>query len=82
MEVTPFSPSQLHLPAALVEGADGGGRQGEMVGDEHQGFAGVGIVEADPAQMLGVIALGLNAVQGDGLVADDAAAAVGRRRVD
>jgi hypothetical protein len=27
---------QLNLPAALVELADGGGRQGEMVGDEHE----------------------------------------------
>jgi len=37
----------FHLPARLVERADGDGRQGEVVGQEHQCFAGIGILEWD-----------------------------------
>ena len=29
---------QLDLPSALVKGADGHGRQTELIGEEHQGF--------------------------------------------
>src|SRR5450432_1482131 len=73
---------QLDLPAALVEGADGGRRQGELVGKEHQRLARFWILEADAPQMLRVIAAGGLTVQGDGLVTDDAGRAVRRRRVD
>ena len=73
---------QLDLPAALVERADGGRRQGELVGQEHQRLARFGVLEADAPQMLRVIAAGGLTVQGDGLVADDAGRAVCRRRVD
>src|SRR5712691_6500903 len=47
---------QLDLPAALVEGADGGRWQGELVGKEHQRLARFCILEADAPQMLRVIA--------------------------
>ena len=53
---------KLHLPAAFAERADGGGRKGEVVGDEHQRLAGVGILEADAAQVFGIAPLGLEIV--------------------
>ncbi len=73
---------ELHLPAAFVEGANGGGGKGEVVGDEHQRLAGLGVIEADAPQKFGVIRLGADAVQGDGLVANDARRAIRRRRID
>ena len=47
--------AQLHLPACLVERADGSCRQHEVVGNEHQCFAGLGIFVADVAQMFGIV---------------------------
>ena len=73
---------QLDLPAALVELANGHGRQVEVVGDEHQLLAGLAVVEADPAQVLGIETAGLDAVERDGLVTDDAGGTIGGRRVD
>jgi len=69
---------QFDLPAALVEGADGRGRQAEMVGEKDECFEGFGIVEADPAQMLGIALAGVVAIERDGLIADDAGRAVDR----
>ncbi|GGB62940.1 hypothetical protein GCM10011505_49450 [Tistrella bauzanensis] len=39
---------------ALVERADGGCRQGEVVGQEHQRLSGLGVFETNTAQMFGV----------------------------
>ena len=46
---------EFHLPAAFVERADGGGRKREVVGDEDQRLAGLGVLEADAPQKFGVI---------------------------
>ena len=73
---------EFHLPAAFVERADGGGRKREVVGDEDQRLAGLGALEADAPQKFGVILTGVEAVQGDGLVANDAGRAIRRRRID
>ena len=40
---------QFHLPACLIERADGGCRQDEVVGQEHPRLAGLGVFEADAA---------------------------------
>ncbi len=42
---------QLHLPACLIERAEGGCRQDEVVGQEHQRLAGLVVFKADAAQM-------------------------------
>ena len=54
----------------------------EVVGDEDQRLAGLGVLEADAPQKFGVILMGVEAVQGDGLVANDAGRAIRRRRID
>ena len=54
MLLDPFE-EQFHLPTRFGEHADGGGRHGEAVGQEHQRFAGLGIFESDATQMLGVV---------------------------
>ena len=45
-------------------------------------LAGLGVLEADAPQKFGVILTGVEAVQGDGLVANDAGRAIRRRRID
>ena len=81
MLLDPFE-EQFDLSARLVQCADGGRRQGEIVGQEHQCLAGFGIVETDPEQMLGIILGAGHAGERDGLVADDAGAAIDRRQID
>src|SRR6202035_2904184 len=46
---------QLDLPSALVEGADGRGRQTELIGEEHQSFSRLGIAQSDTPQVFGVV---------------------------
>ena len=69
---------QLDLPSALVKGADGRGRQTELIGEEHQGFARLGIAQADAPQVFGVMLAGVVTVERDGLIADDPGRPVGR----
>ena len=73
---------RFHLPTALVERADGERWQGGLIGQEHQRLAGVGIFEADATQMIGVVASGVIAIEGDGLIADDARGPIRRCRRD
>src|ERR1039458_10876848 len=73
---------QFHLPATFVERADGGCRKGEFVGEEHQRLARIGILESDAAQRFGIVLAADNTSEHDGLVADDARAALDRSRVD
>src|SRR5882762_2411718 len=73
---------QLDLPSALVEGADGRGRQTELIGEEHQGFPRLGIAQPDAPQVLGVMLAGVVTVERDGLIADDPRRPVGRGRID
>ena len=54
----------------------------QLVGDEHQRLAGLGILETDATQMFGVVPAGDIAVERNGLIADDAAGAVRRCRID
>jgi hypothetical protein len=73
---------QLHLPSAPVQGANGQRRQHKLVGQEHQVLAGLGIAIADATQLGGVVLGGIEAVESNGLVADESRAAVHRRRVN
>src|SRR5664280_3030266 len=72
---------QFHLPSAPVQGANGQRRQRKLVGQEHQVLAGLGIAIADAAQVAGVVLVGIEAVKGDGLVADEPRIAIHRRRI-
>ena len=73
---------QFDLPARLVERTDGGSRQGKVVGQEDERLVGLGVFEADAAQMDRVVAAAVVTDQRDGLVAEDAGRSVGRRRID
>ena len=73
---------QFHLPAALVERADGGCWQHDAVGEERQGLAGLGILVSDTAQMVGVVRAAGGAGERDGLIADDARTATDLSRID
>lgn len=57
------------LPAAFVELRNGGGRQGEMVGQKDESFVLAGIVEADAPELLRIILFCVEAVKGNDLVA-------------
>jgi hypothetical protein len=73
---------QLDLPSALVKSADGRGRQTELIGEEHQGFARFGIAQPYAPQVFGVMLAGVVTVERDGLIADDPRRPVCRRRID
>ena len=64
----PFE-EQFDLPPAAIQVGDGGGRQGKVVGEKHQFFAGVCIVIADAAQCVGIALCGALSGQHAGLVA-------------
>ena len=61
---------------ALVEGADGGGRERALVGEEHQRLARLGVYEANAPQVLGIMLAGLLTRQRDSLITDDTDLAV------
>ncbi len=46
----------------------------KVVGQEHQRLAGLGVLEANTAQMFGVILLRIEAIERNRLIADDARA--------
>ena len=73
---------QFHLPSALVECADARGRQGHLIREEDERLAGLGILETDAAQVVGVVLLGVVAIQRDDLVADQAGTAIRLGRID
>ena len=70
------SKKQFHLPPTLVEGADGERRQGEVVGEEDQRLGGIGILEANAAQALGVALMRVEHGQLHRLIADQPGAAI------
>ena len=72
---------QLDLPAALVQRGNRQRGQGGIVGQEYQCLAGFRVFETDAPQQLGVGLRGVEAVQCDALIADDAHAPVGRHRI-
>ena len=63
---------QLDLPAAFVELGDGERRQGEVVGQEGEGLAGLGIAIGDAAELVRVAVGRTDARGDDDLVADEA----------
>ena len=63
----PFE-EQLHLPAALIESGDGQGGKGEVVGQEDQTLAGVGIHIMDASEFVGVMADARKIAQPDDLI--------------
>src|ERR1035441_583986 len=73
---------QFNFPAAFVEIADGGSGQGELVGEKDKALAGVGVAEADSAQMVWIVVAAVIAVESDGLVGEDARLLVRRAGVD
>ena len=75
MLLDPFE-EQLHLPAALVQRADGCRRQRKVVGEKHQRFAGLRIFEADATQRLREILLAVKPIDRIRLIADDAKTAM------
>ena len=70
------SKKQFHLPPTLVEGADGERGQGEVVGEEDQRLGGLGILEANAAQPLGVALMRVEHRQLHRLIADQPGAAI------
>jgi hypothetical protein len=68
---------EFNLPSAFVEGANGERRKRFLVGQEHQRLARFWIVEADTTQMIEVMPLRVIAIEGDGLVANQAGRSVG-----
>ena len=79
MLLDPFE-EQLDLPAALVERADGRGWQRHVVGQEDQGLARLGVLEANAPQRVRILSDGRVAVQHHALVADHPAGTIGWRR--
>ncbi len=67
---------QLHLPPATIKLGDGNRRQGEVVGQEHQSFAGLGVFESDAAQWRVEVLARVEAGKHDGLIADQSRAPV------
>ena len=49
---------------------------------EHQVLAAFGVAIADAAQVAGVVLDGIEAIEGDGLIADESRVAIDRRRID
>jgi len=72
---------QFDLPALLIDGRDGGGRQLEMIGDEHHGFVFLLHPNLDAAQA-GFRPHVLATAQKDDLVAEDVAAFRHRKLLD
>jgi hypothetical protein len=77
----PFE-EQLDLPPALIQRADCRWTQVELIAQEHQGFVGFSIPEADPSEVIGIILGGVVSIQGDGLIANETGRAVHRPRVN
>src|SRR5262245_56539951 len=73
---------QLDLPAALVDGCDGAGRQVTDVGEELVALAGLGAVEGDEAQIGHAGLDSFRAGEAHDLVTDDAVAGAGSERLD
>ena len=68
MLLDPFE-EQFDLPSALIKLCDGQRGQEEVVGQEHERFAGVCVVEFDAAQLLGISEPRVFAIEDDNLVA-------------
>ena len=76
MLLDPFE-EQLHLPAHLVQLGFRQRFEIQMVGDEHQLLAGLGIFETDAAQRPPATLFGIEEGQGDRVVADHPGTSIG-----
>lgn len=63
----PFK-EQLDLPPTMIELSDGQGRFAEVVGQEDQGLARLGVPKANPSQRVRVVAVGVEIDQHDCLI--------------
>ena len=81
MALDPFE-EEFDLPATFVEGRDGDRRQGEVVGEKHQGPLLFDVVEADAAHFVGVVGGAALTGERDGLVATHATGHVDGVRVE
>src|SRR5512143_1821124 len=70
------------MPTILVERTDGGGRECHLTGEEDERLAGLGILESNAAQLRGIVLLGVEAIERDDLIANDAGVAIRWRRID
>ena len=73
---------QFHLPACLVKRADSGCRHRKVVGEKYQRLAALRVLEPDAAQMHRIVLAARRASKRNRLIADDARAAICRRRID
>src|SRR3546814_6086090 len=64
----PFE-EQLDLPALAIQGADRRGGQGELIGEQHDGLAGVRVAQTQSPQHGGIASPCHIARQDDGLIA-------------
>src|SRR3546814_7069440 len=64
----PFE-EQLDLPALAIRGADRRGGQGELIGEQHDGLAGVRVAQTQSPQHGGIASPCHIARQDDGLIA-------------
>jgi len=64
---------QLYLPAVLVNGADGRGPEGQVVGEQHDLALILHVPGNDTAQLAGALRLGVDSGETDDLVGEDVA---------
>jgi hypothetical protein len=81
MLLDPFK-ERLDVPSAFVKCCDSEWRQDRVVGQEDQCLVGLGVFESNPAQVFGIVLGGIEAIHGDGLIADHTAELVGWSGID
>jgi len=80
MLLYPFE-KQFDLPPAPIKIGDGNRWQREVVGQEHEPFAGLGVSELDATQWRVEVLARVKASEHDGLIADQPRAAIDRRGI-
>ena len=80
MLLDPFE-KQLDLPPASIEFGDGDRGQEKIVGQENQSFASLGVFESNAAQWRVEVLARVETGKHDGLIADQASAAVDGMRI-
>src|SRR5690625_45375 len=73
---------QLDLPALPIQRGDGERGQLEVVGQKDQRLGAFGVAQADAAQVQRVMLGGVNAVERDGLIADQTGCAIDGSRIE
>ena len=75
MLLDPFE-KQFDLPTATIKLGDSECWQGEIVGEEHQAFAGCRVLESDTTQRRVEVLFGVKAGEYDGLIANQSGASI------